>query len=63
MGDDGARVILEHAKRFAHLDVLDLTENYLSTAIAREVTDALPRALIADQKTEDQYGRFVSVSE
>jgi uncharacterized protein (TIGR02996 family) len=63
MGDDGARAILEHAKRFAHLDVLDLTENYLSAAIAREVTNALPRALIGDQKTEDPYGRFVSVSE
>ena len=63
MGEDGARVILEHAKRFAHLEVLDLTENYLSGASAREIAIALPRALVKDQKTEDEYGRFVSVGE
>jgi hypothetical protein len=63
MGGDGARVLVEHANRFAHLAVLDLTENYLTGAIAREVTAALPRALVGDQKTEDEYGRFVSVSE
>jgi uncharacterized protein (TIGR02996 family) len=63
MGGDGARVLVEHANRFAHLAVLDLTENYLTGAHAREVTAVLPRALIGDQKTEDEYGRFVSVSE
>lgn len=63
MGDDGARVILEHANRFAHLDVLDLTENYLSAEVAREVRSAVPSALIADQKTEDEYGRYVTVAE
>jgi len=63
MGADGANVIADHRKRFAHLAALDLSENYIPDAAAARVRSVLPHAKLADQRVEDEYGRFVSVSE
>lgn len=63
LGDDAARTFLDHADAFAHLARLDLSENYLSGPRAREIHERLPNAVLDNQKTEGEYGRFVSTSE
>lgn len=63
MGDEGGRALLAHADRLAHLEVLDLGENYLSAEVAREIVARLPQARVADQKIEDEYGRYTSIGE
>jgi uncharacterized protein (TIGR02996 family) len=63
MGADGAAAIVEHAVAFAHLDELDLSENYIPDAACERLRAVLPNAKLAGQRHEDEYGRFVSVSE
>ena len=63
MGPAGAQAILDAAERFAHLDQLSLDDNYLPSELVAELVRRLPRVTATGQKIEDEYGRFVSVSE
>ncbi len=54
LSDDGAQAILDKAAAFAHLQALDLSENFISEAKAAEVVAALPKATIGESK--DQWG-------
>ncbi len=65
MTDDGAKVLLEHAERFEHLERIDLDDNYISD----ETADALRRRFgeavsVEDQDTyDDEDYIYVSVGE
>jgi uncharacterized protein (TIGR02996 family) len=63
MGPDGARALLAHADRFAHLEALDLSQNYLPGAMEPELARLCPAVKLGHQKVEDEWGRYVSVSE
>jgi uncharacterized protein (TIGR02996 family) len=62
MGTDGARAIAKHARAFAHLS-LDLSNNYLTKEDCAAVAHVATSVDAHDQKTEEGYGRFVTVSE
>jgi uncharacterized protein (TIGR02996 family) len=52
LSDEGGRVILSHAKRFAHLARLDLTECYLSEGMVEELTK-LGNVDASEQRDDD----------
>jgi hypothetical protein len=53
MTDVGAAALAEHRDAFAHLDVLDVTENYLSpTGVA--ALKGLAKRVIADEQRDDE---------
>ena len=61
MGPDGAKTLLRHPQAFAHLEALDLSENYLPPGVCARL--ASPTVDVAGQKIEGEYGRYVTVSE
>ena len=61
MGEVGAEALLRHREEFAHLEALDLTENYLPDDARLQL--ARPGFDVSAQKTEGEWGRFVTVSE
>ena len=62
MTDAGARELLRHAGRFAHLEVLDLRENHLSEAACAELRAGLANVVVDGQKQTSGY-TYVSVAE
>lgn len=64
LGDAGAQPLLDDP-RFARLELLDLSDNYLSEARCRELKSRLPNADVSDQRSpEDDDGeRYCSVGE
>lgn len=64
LGDSGAQPLLDDP-RFARLELLDLTDNYLSDARCRELKSKLPNVDVSDQRDadEDDGDRYCSVSE
>lgn len=63
LGPAGAQLILRHAGAFAHLESLDLSENYLAGPTCAQLANICAAVDLRAQKTEDQYGRFVSLGE
>jgi len=63
MGIAGANAIADNAAAFAHLDQLDLEKNYIPAEGCARLRAVLPNVKLAGQRHEDEYGRFVSVSE
>lgn len=63
MGTDGARLLISARKRLAHLESIDLSQNYIPAAICEQLSHALPQANVERQRTDERYGRFVTVSE
>ncbi len=65
MTDAGGRALIAHAARFAHLKVLDLTENFLSPEVVHDLGEALSGVEIraGDQEEEEDDYLFVSVGE
>ncbi|MBX3250486.1 MAG: TIGR02996 domain-containing protein [Myxococcales bacterium] len=67
-GDAGARVLLDHADAFAHLESIDLTWHYVSDALAAELANLGPRVVLDDPQEADDDGdygiyRYVQISE
>jgi hypothetical protein len=62
LGDEGARVLLDNAATFEHLEKLDLTRSFIGKELAAELTQRLPRVIVANQETADDY-RYVAISE
>ncbi|MBA2538973.1 MAG: molybdenum metabolism regulator, partial [Deltaproteobacteria bacterium] len=65
---EGAAALLEHAAAFRHLELLDVSDNYLEAAECKAIKKAIPRAHVDDQKeVEDWDGdhayRYVTVGE
>jgi hypothetical protein len=60
--DSEANVLIEHAKRFKHLERLDISENYLSPAIVDSLKALLPNVVAEGQRYDEmlqsraQYG-------
>ena len=66
MSDDGARSIAAHRDAFAHLDVLDVSQNYLSAAGLALLKGTAAKVIAGDQKQvfEDSPDfRYVTVGE
>jgi uncharacterized protein (TIGR02996 family) len=67
MTDAGAEAILAAAAKFKHLEVLDLSDNFISTEVCARLTAALPQADVRSQQQPSEYnGRlhyYVSVGE
>jgi uncharacterized protein (TIGR02996 family) len=67
MGDEGAQAILDNAKGFAHLKQLDLSENYVSSAMAKKLKAALGKNVELDASSQgdadDPEDRYVQISE
>jgi hypothetical protein len=62
LGDEGAEALL--ANQAVHrLAKVDLHHHYLSDEMMAKVKAALPQADLSDQEEEEEYGRFVAVSE
>lgn len=62
MTDEGAQVILDQAAKFAHLDVLNLDDNFISDDLAAQLKAALPNVSVSDQDDAGDY-IYVSVGE
>jgi len=64
LGDTGAQPLLEDP-RFARLELLDLSDNYLSEARCQELKSKLPKVDVSEQRdaSEDDGDRYCSVSE
>ncbi len=65
MGDDGAQFILGNAKAFAHLERIDLSQNYITLSAADRLKAALgEKVIVTDQGDgEDEDDRYVQISE
>lgn len=63
LGVAGARAIAKHADAFAHLASLDLSENYLTAAECTALARVAASVDVSAQKSEGEYGRYVTVSE
>lgn len=50
LNDDGAKVLADGKKALAHLDVLDLSDNYLSPAGVKLVKGLAKQVLVGDQR-------------
>lgn len=63
MTDEGGQVLLQHAEKFSHLKGLDLSENFLSDALAEQLQQALSGIVnVAGQEDADDW-LYVSVGE
>lgn len=62
LDDEEAKPLLEHARAFAHLEKLDLSENYLSPSMAEHLQAVFPRSDTNAQRYDEmlearaQYG-------
>jgi uncharacterized protein (TIGR02996 family) len=63
MSDAGAERLLAAAGSLRKLEVLDLSNNYLSPAMCAAVQRALPNARVGEQRDGDDESRYVSVGE
>ena len=67
MTDDGAEALLADKSKTEGLDVLDVSENYLSDAMSMKLSDLAKTVKVQEQKIpdgdEDDEYRYVSVSE
>jgi len=66
LSDDGAKTIAAHRDAFAHLEVLDVSKNYLTPAGIRLLKGAARKIITADQKeimADDPEFRYVSIGE
>lgn len=63
LGSEGAKVLLRHATAFAHLETLDLSNNYLSPDDCAALSTLGPAVSLEEQKVDDGTGRYTSVSE
>jgi uncharacterized protein (TIGR02996 family) len=66
MGDDGARAILDDAKAFAHLEKIDLSDNYISDDLCAALEKALGEGKVdttSQGDGEDPDDRYVQISE
>ena len=67
LSDDGARALLASAAAFAHLERLDLTENYLGDEMQAAVAKLCPDVRADDQREADEDGdevyRYPAVGE
>ena len=68
MTDEGAEVLLQHAKAFAHLKQLDVSDNYLSSGMCKRLRDAMPNVVTGSQKDPNEDGEddpwyYTSVAE
>lgn len=63
LGDAGAGALIANARAFGHLELLDLSENFLTEGVCAEIRKVLSNVDVSRQKAADGYGRFVSVSE
>ena len=65
--DAGAAAIVANAKRFGHLEVLDLSDNFISPSMCARLRSVLPIANVDEQKEPSMYGEapeyYVSVGE
>lgn len=61
--DDGAGVILANAASFAHLEALDLSENFLQPGVCEALRRALPNAHTGTQRSAGDGALYVSVGE
>jgi uncharacterized protein (TIGR02996 family) len=59
MTDEGAKVILDNAKAFAHLEAINLDDNFIGDDLASQLKEALPNASLGDQ---DEAGDYIYVS-
>jgi len=66
-GNQGARDLLQHAAAFKHLDLIDLTHNYVSPALAARLATIGPRVVLEDSEGTDdedrEDDRYVTISE
>jgi uncharacterized protein (TIGR02996 family) len=63
MTDAGAQAIAYHAKAFAHLESLDLSQNYISSAMAAKLAKVCKHVDVGQQGEPDEDYRFVQVAE
>jgi uncharacterized protein (TIGR02996 family) len=56
MSDEGALALAAHPDAFKHLEVLDLTRNYLSKKGIAAVKSLCKKVITADQEEADDYG-------
>ncbi|MBT3224550.1 MAG: hypothetical protein HN348_36240, partial [Proteobacteria bacterium] len=68
MTDEGAEVLLKHAKALTHLKQLDVSDNYLSRDMCKRLRDAMPNVVTGSQKDafeddEDEPWYYTSVAE
>lgn len=66
LSDEGAKTIAAHRDAFAHLDVLDVSQNYLTPAGIKLLRGAANKVIAADQKQldeDDPEWRYVTISE
>jgi len=65
MGDEGAQAILDSAERFSHLERLDLSQNYITEAMAGRLEQALGAKVILTEQGdgEEADDRYVQISE
>lgn len=68
MREPGARAILANADKFAHLQELDLSDNFIPDELCAQITAALPEVKVdvsgqEPQDSDDPSDYYVSVSE
>jgi photosystem II stability/assembly factor-like uncharacterized protein len=65
LSDAGANALMTFAKGLAHLETLDVSENYISPAVLKQLAKALPKTKVitGDQRGDQFERRYVSVSE
>jgi uncharacterized protein (TIGR02996 family) len=65
LGDEGAEALIAGAQALAHLKQLDLSQSYVSPAVAARLRSALPsvEVNVDDQSEPDGDYRYVQVSE
>lgn len=63
MTDVGAQVILDDAAQFAHLERLNLDDNFIGDELSARLRAALPSATLAEQEDGDDEYLYVSVGE
>jgi hypothetical protein len=63
LGEDLGEWVLENARRFEHLEHLDLTRNHLSHGLARALRAALPRIAVLDQGGPIPVDRYEGIQE
>lgn len=64
MGDVGAQVLLEQAPAFAHLESIDVSENFITPPVAERLRATFrERILVAPQRSDGGHGRYCLVAE
>ena len=63
MTEVGAHILIDNAARFAHLEELDVDDNYLDAASLAALTDRLPIKSQWQRTSDDDGARYASVGE